>query len=428
MGCSRFPVTLLPRENVPGTLLMCFTILSSLLLGGCGSGAGPLFGGGDVEIPPFDLFGSIIIADFDGDGRLDIAAAYSHVAGPPPHPGYIRVWLQKQNGAFVRAGDYAVGADPNDMFTADLNGDGVTDIVVGSATAAVDGPPVDVITVLFGDGARPGSFLAPKQLHTGARIDRIAVSDLDGDGLPDIAATLYNNTSGIVVFWQDVAVPGQFSAPDFVVTGEAFTLAVGDLNADGRPDLVFVRGNTIMYAQHDKSQAHRFASPVPILSGQNVSALGIADLDHDGFDDLIVANRITMDAGSSGYLLVARGAPTMPGMLIPPERYPLFAAAFALVYADLNGDGFLDIVTGEPYGLVPSDHRVEVFLQKPLMQGMLENPVMNSVAPAFAYQLAAGDVNDDGLPEVFAGGNNVFQFMQNKAQPGTLQVPPILLP
>ena len=57
--------------------------LTALALSACGGGGGD---SGDVVIPPFWSRGGIVVADFNGDGRDDLAVAATYIAGPPPHP------------------------------------------------------------------------------------------------------------------------------------------------------------------------------------------------------------------------------------------------------------------------------------------------------------------------------------------------------
>jgi len=107
-------------------LLVC----AALTLTACGGG-GRGDGGGET-IPPFDLYSSVAAADINGDGLPDVVAAYTHIAGPPPHPGFVAVYLQNgaNPGHFLPASTYAVGNDPVSLAVGDLDGDGRADIAV----------------------------------------------------------------------------------------------------------------------------------------------------------------------------------------------------------------------------------------------------------------------------------------------------------
>jgi len=87
-----------------------------------------------VTIPRFNSPFAIIIADLNGDGFPDIAAAVTYVAGPPPHPGFVSVFLQNPEapGKFFAGVHYSAGTDPLALAADDLNGDGLPDLAVAN--------------------------------------------------------------------------------------------------------------------------------------------------------------------------------------------------------------------------------------------------------------------------------------------------------
>ena len=163
-------------------------------------------GGGDSGQPinPFWSQTGLVVADFNGDGRVDVAVASTYIAGPPRHPGYAEVYLQATSGSFLPPVRCPVGPDPwgmsagdvdndghLDLVVADLNGDGRTDIVVANAGHA---------QIPVADGAR-----------------RVAIADLNGDSIPDIAlrSMVYqalSTPSRISVLLQSSTARGQFAA------------------------------------------------------------------------------------------------------------------------------------------------------------------------------------------------------------------------
>lgn len=115
---------------------MLFMLIAVLALGGlasCGAGAG----GGPVGLPPFNMYWPVAVADLNGDGKLDIVGSYSKMAGPPPHPGVVAIYLQ----------DVA----PPGNFLSPVNGDNKPDLVI------VDSG----IVIRLQDPANPGQFLPP---------------------------------------------------------------------------------------------------------------------------------------------------------------------------------------------------------------------------------------------------------------------------
>ena len=114
--------------------------------------------------------------------------------------------------------------------TADFNEDGKLDLAVGMSIG-------NGAKIFLGNG--DGTFQSPTLLASGNQIGQVAVGDLNGDGNVDLVASVHNSPPRALVMLGDGA--GNFSAPTSFTTdsvGKAVSLALGDLNGDGKLDLV----------------------------------------------------------------------------------------------------------------------------------------------------------------------------------------------
>jgi len=190
---------------------------------------------------------SAAIGDLNGDGKPDIVATAYDANG---NNGAVYVFLQSATtpGTFLAPVAYPAGAQPQVVRIADVNGDGLPDLVVGNLGPGADGLGSPGVSVLLQQAGHPGVFLAPVSYSTGhwGTVD-LAVGDLNGDAKPDIvAANLGPSPSGSVnVLLQDPAHPGVFlTATSYAGFGQPLAVAIGDLNNDGRPDIAVADGTT----------------------------------------------------------------------------------------------------------------------------------------------------------------------------------------
>lgn len=329
-----------------------------------------LLGNGDGTFQPTVAYGTIsgsggfgapVVADFNGDGKLDVAL----VSGA----GYsIGVLLGNGDGTFGAEQIFGTGNSPANVAVADFNGDGKPDL----ATADYDASE-GTASVLLGNG--DGTFQARPDYPVEVIATGVTFGDFNGDGYLDMAVAAlcnvaYNCTSRTVDIFLGSG-DGTFSAPT--------TYAVQNITPSAYP-----------------------------AGGSSIIA---ADLNHDGKLDLVVANFQQIDSNNvlGISVLLGNGDGTFQphtdyagASLAQDTGYPSEGASLAA--ADLNCDGNLDIVaTGPGLGAV-------VWLGNG--DGTFRTAVQYSNTGGGSSALAVGDFNGDGIPDL-AVTNGSQTFLAN---------------
>jgi hypothetical protein len=395
------------------TMVLCFL----LTLSACGNNDN----NGDV-ISPFTLPYSVAAGDLNGDGRPDLASGNTYIAGPPPHPGHVSVILQSQSspGAFGGATNLAAGSDTVEISIADINGDNFMDIVAANATSAS-------ISIFVQDASSPGTFLAARHLVVGAHPDGVAIGDLNGDGHLDLAIA----DSGLSILFQDASQPGTF-LPATSLGLSCSSVAIADVNADGRADLVATAtnaGNVSIFLQNHV-EAGRFLPPQRVVAGLQPIDVAIDDLNGDGLPDFAVANLGAPDDPATASLSVFLNDASSPGDFPPGRTYATGwrTRAESVAVADLNNDGLTDIAvanggelihSGPPPEFYPGS--ISLLFQNPSAPGNFL-PAANLPDKNGPTDVAIADVNGDGLADI-AQSDQAFEDDANLGIRIRFQVP-----
>jgi uncharacterized delta-60 repeat protein len=320
---------------------------------------------------------SLVLADFNGDGFLDLAAPNVQFDAPnanfvPTNEIALRLNDPTAPGVnFQSPGFIFAGTDAQALVAADFNRDGLIDLAV-----TVDGPHGSV-ALLLNDPTHPGTFLLPITLDAGldsAQTPRsLTVADFNGDGLPDLAVGSGIDRA-VTILLNDPNHPGQFLpaasfalpvAPEFgasvYMVGQ--TLLAADLNRDGRPDLVVasvvgttpstlvygIAGVEVLLNDSNPGGPLSFRAPTLYATGNefipgfrdlrmtNYGLIQAVDLNRDGFLDLVVST------GVQGFDVLLND-PANPGAFGAPTFINTGTFVPSFVLADLNGDGALDMV------------------------------------------------------------------------------------
>jgi hypothetical protein len=241
----------------------------------------------------------VAVADVNSDGKPDLVTANDDNS--------VSVLLGKGNGIFVPFQNIAVGAGPRSVAVADVNGDGKPDLVTADAAGSV--------SVLLGNG--DGSFQNAQNFPAGLRPESVVVADVNGDGKPDLVVANrgtapYTNSTVSVLLGQG---NGTFrNAQNFPVGAGPFSVAVADVNGDGRPDVItanfFGSNVSVLLGNGDGSfqSARNFSvGSRPFPFGSRPLSVTVADVNGDGLPDLVTANSISDDVS---VLLGKRNAAT----------------------------------------------------------------------------------------------------------------------
>lgn len=270
---------------------------------------------------------SVAIGDVNGDGRPDLVSANKG-------SNTVSVLLGNGDGTFQTQSAYAAGDSPNAVGVGDVNGDGRLDIVAGGIGVA--GGTV----VLLGNG--DGTFQPPASYASPLWTDFMVLADLNGDGRSDVVQM--TNYQGVTVMLGNA--DGSLQALPTILNefrGDAgvHSLAVGDLNGDGRPDLVVGQWDykvSILLGNGDGTfQAqHNYTTPYYVDP-----TVAIGDVNGEGRPDVAGGNQLFLGNGD-GTFSVATHIVTGPfGTHPTPIDFP----ANHQVLLDFNGDGRLDIAT-----------------------------------------------------------------------------------
>jgi hypothetical protein len=381
--------------------------LVALLFVACGGGSDPL--------PPFWVGNGLAVADLNADGLADIALAKTYIAGPPPHAGSVAIFLQTPNHSFAPQTSYLVGSDPWSLAVGDVNGDQRPDVVVANTQSGT-------ISILIQASGTPGNFLPAQSVTTGGTPYGVAISDIDSDGYADLAVALQNSGGGALVLLQNPAIPLAFLPPISLTNGTGATaVAVGDLNHDGRVDVVVNGDTATLFFQTDSGGS--FGPAVALSAGVRPADVVVADLDSDDYNDLLVANAGSAIDGSGATLSVLLQVSDNPGSFSPVRNYPVAGGARHLALGQLMGDAAPDIAVLSLVFSTPLPSTISTLENLGAGSFVIRQTL---TGPFLGDFIASGDLNGDGLIDLVVNdGPEVF--VQQSASPGIFD-PGIKLP
>jgi len=306
-----------------------------------------------------------VVGDFNGDGSPDVVTSDG---------SNVRVLLNDGTGKFIQAFSYPSSAFP--IAAADLNHDGKLDVVLATTP---DNDQTFTLNVMFGNG--DGTFGTAQSTGvsglTGTSVGMVHLVDLNGDQIPDLVVL---TAQGVNVFLGKG--DGTFSAAVNYFGGSTpTTLQVGDFNNDGKQDIAVgsAAGIGVLLGKGDGT-----FSPVVLSGAGQIGFAAVGDVNGDGKLDLI-------GIGSSLTVYLGNGDGTFQAPLSTAPIGPINGFA-TITTADVDGDGKLDVVASTGVWFVRGNG-----------DGTFQTPINVSIGGNFVvgpFVAAVADFNGDGRPDV----------------------------
>lgn len=314
------------------------------------------------------------------------------------------------------------------MAVADLNNDGVPDIVWRNTQYSGEITLYSRLFVQMGDPAHPGQFLSPGVAYgipslyafntRVAENNPILIGDFNGDGVSDIAVLLgpdyYSmgsvTQSQIEIFYGQYSSPGSFGTTAMIPLGNnSYSMTVGDFNKDGLPDFAVTNtaDGTVGIVLNDSLNPGQFKSMATyaLSSGSQPYSLVKGDFNGDGYEDLAVGNSSLSGNTITSWVDLLLGDPSNPGQFLPAKRFSFastsasdyFGYYFYLTAGDLNKDGYTDLAAAVPGTL-------GVLLTDSAHPGQLLAPA--NYGSDTLTNVSIADFNGDGWPDLLTSGND----------------------
>ena len=399
----------------------------------------------------------VAVGDIDGDGRPDMIIANTNTNNisvfrnkiPVPVPPIITSFTPA-SGAIgtnvtINGSGFSTTLAENIVWfgavQATVTAASATELIV-TVPAGATYQPLSVTVSGFTDWSEapfiatfPGThnidasaFEPAVKISTGTNPQAISVADIDGDGKADLLVSVHDMNS--VSVFRNVSTSGSISAAsfpsrvDFITAMNPRGIATGDIDGDGKPDMVVANGSGSVISVFRNTSipgsitADSFTSRIDLPAGNNPYGVAISDIDGDGKPDLVVTNF------NSAFVTVYRNIGT-PGSIKTDSFAPRIDCPSELylqnfILSDIDGDNKPDLAAPNFY-----NNTVSVYRNISAMGSITTNSFSEKVdfiTNTNPVGIAIGDLDIDGKPEMIVSGSaiGIASVFHNISTPGSI--------
>jgi hypothetical protein len=347
---------------------------------------------------------SVAIGDFDGDGKLDLAIANNSSS----NLSIFRNLSSSGSMSFATKSDFVTGSNPFSIAIGDIDGDGKLDLAVANNSNA----SVSILRNISSPTVI--SFANKVDLAVGTNPVSIAIGDIDKDGKPDLVVA--NEGSSNISVLRNTSILGVLSfAPkvDFTVGSNPRSVAFGDLNRDGKSDIAIANFNSNTLSIFSNTATNGLISFAPRLDftvGSGPNALAFGDIDGDGKIDLAVTN-----GWDSSVSVLANTSSNNTISFTPKVDFRTGTYPGIVAICDIDGDGMPDLALSNRVSL----NSTASVLRNISNLGLINFATkVDFTTGSYPYTLAVGDLDGDGKLDITTANllNNTFSVLRNNPQ------------
>lgn len=351
------------------------------------------------------------LADIDMDGKNDVVSSYTgyymsvtrNTTASPTSPVTFASPTLFYNGS----------SNYSDIATADFDGDGKLDVALNNQYGGVS----SVITYRNTSSPSSVTFGAMTEFAvlSTTNITDIAAADLDKDGKPDLIISYNNN---YISYMRNTSTTGAISfgtRVDVALAGGSIVnaMATGDIDADGKVDLAFACGsaNTISFLENNSTVGSiAFLAPTTFALGATAQGIALGDIDTDGKIDLVVGS------GTSNIAEIKNNSGANIAFSTITTVASIANTVTDVALGDIDGDGKLDIAVGYSSGTQVSIYKNNSSTGTASIAAKVDFTTASSYTNP--SQVTLGDLNGDAKMDLFSlTSTNAYSYLQNNINP-----------